>query len=159
MKKRPRPVRDSRLPPLPTSAAETLAYEVRSLTDAHSEYQKYRRRASPRATLENITLEAFLLHARVLRDFLLGTSFCNDILAIDFFLRGACPTFDLPLLIASRHRLDTRLAHPSYDRETSDEDWDVDAIQAEILVALRCFLKGLDEADPAMRNIFKEKGF
>jgi hypothetical protein len=106
--------------------------------------------------LRNLSLEAFLLHARNLRDFFVGTGDKRDILVIDYLPKK--PRFRLPTLYRTWNRLDKLLAHPSYQRPRLKKYWPVVAMHKELLAAWDLFLKRLATGDPKARQDFRKLG-
>lgn len=151
-KHRPRNVRRPRTKPPPLSAYKTVGHEIKSLRDAYGEYAKLARANHSHSELKNTTLEAFLLHVRNLRVFFIGTNNNDDILAIDFM--NPRPRFRLPMLHKLRHRLDKRLAHPSYKRARGKKQWPVGALLAELTEPWNLFLRRLATANPLARAVF-----
>ena len=104
-----------------------------------------------------LVLEAFLLHARNLRDFFHGTNFRDDILAIDFLKHP--PAFNIHWLRQTRARLDKLLAHPSYKRPFMKKQWPVAGIYSELHRAWQRFLSGLTKENVVTRKWFVAEGF
>jgi hypothetical protein len=156
---RSRPIRERRQGIPPETAIKTLVYEIKSLRDAYDAFldaDAKKKATGLHSVSVNITLEAFLLHVRILRDFFLGTSFLDDILAIDFALD---PTeFQLPNVMAVSTRLDKYLAHPSYTRPDNAANWQVAYMHTEILDAWRLFLSRVAIAQPEVRERFAIEG-
>lgn len=151
-KRRTRNVRQPRTKRPPLSAYETVGYEIKSLCDAYGEYARLVRASNTPSSLKNATLEAFLIHVRNLRDFFVGTDNWDDILAIDFV--SPRPRFRFPTLRSLRHRLDKRLAHPSYKRARGKDQWPVGALLTELTDAWTLFLRRLATANPRARAVF-----
>jgi hypothetical protein len=143
----------------PESAIKTLVYEIKSLSDAYGAFldadAKKKAAGLHSSVSVNITLEAFLLHVRILRDFFLGTTFCDDILAIDFALDST--EFELPNVMAVSTQLDKYLAHPSYTRVNAT-NWPVADMHTEILDAWHLFLSRVAIAQPEVRERFAIEG-
>jgi hypothetical protein len=86
--------------------------------------------------LRNLLLEDFLLHARILRDFFVGSPREDDVSAAHFF---DDPSYWLaisasfcPYLKQHKTRLDKYLAHLTYSRLNEDKNWDLNVIHSEI---------------------------
>ena len=101
---------------------------------------------------KNILLEVFLLHARVLHDFLVKPpSECDDVLAFHFFDDASTWNTVLssynfcPYLSKSRKRLNKKLAHLTFSRLTEDKCWKINAIRDEVSYAWHTFSKTLPE--------------
>jgi hypothetical protein len=152
-KPRQRKLRTPRSKRPPLSAYKTVAYEIKSMVDAFNDYTRLTR-ANPnyQTSLKNATAEAFLLHVRNLRDFFIGTSNKDDILAIDFV--SPSPRFRLPMLRSARHHLDKRLAHPSYKRAYGRSDFAFGMLREELLDAWCLFLNKLEVANPRAGEVF-----
>lgn len=93
---------------------------------------------------KSLFMEDFLLHARILREFFVGSPKKDDIIAAHFLddpskwesSRGSrCKQ-----LMADKERLDKKLAHLTYSRLTLDEKWDFEVIRGEIVDAMTAFL-------------------
>jgi len=88
-------------------------------------------------------LEAFLIHTRVLLDFLGPTRSKDDFLAIDFVgtwntsLASQCPALDA----AEREKLNKMVAHPSARRQLdkATTQWDYTLIHRELSVVVAVF--------------------
>ncbi len=95
----------------------------------------------------NLTLEGFLLHARVLRDFFVGPPKKDDDVLAEHFLEEPVPvcTWSCPYLSEHRNRkrLDKLLAHLTYTRLGHEKKWNVAKIHAEIERAWQEFLGAL----------------
>jgi len=96
---------------------------------------------TPDQFLQNILLESFLLHTRILRDFLFREPTGDDVSAIHFFetpAEWAESATDLcPYLSRNKPRLDKALAHLSYKRigYEPQKGWDCGAVYTEIEAA------------------------
>jgi hypothetical protein len=97
--------------------------------------------------LKNLLLENFLLHARVLRGFLVDTPHQDDVSARHFFddpdtwttvSVGLCP-----YLVHHRDRLNKYVAHLTYSRLDEDKNWDPNIVCAEVMLAWRRFFSML----------------
>ena len=99
------------------------------------------------ANQSHLMLEGFLLHARVLRDFLVKSksSRCDDVLAEHFLEEPVVCTWSCPHLREHKERLDKLLAHLTYTRLDAEKEWNVTKIHAEIECAWRKFLDALPE--------------
>ena len=94
----------------------------------------------------NLVLEGFLLHARVLRDFLVKKNPKLDDVLAEHFLEEPLPYLGpLPYLEEHRERLNKLLAHLTYTRREYEKRWDVAKIHTEIDRAWREFLDVLPE--------------
>jgi hypothetical protein len=102
---------------------------------------------------KNIALEAFLVHARVIRDFFASSASDNDVLAIDFL--GSRPKVRLSLLRspAIRTRLNRRIAHLSFSRSRLKRAWDVRTLLNEINDAMTTFVALLAKRDAKLAAI------
>jgi len=98
----------------------------------------------------NARTELVLLHARLLYDFLFTFSDDGDDVQAPDFLEGAAATnwrkdrprlakTYCPILTKDRRRLNKRLFHLSYKRETLPKGWDMRGIVAELSNALQYF--------------------
>ena len=139
----------------PPSAFATVDYEIRALSDAHNLHLLARSRGGANSAIANIALEAFLLHARVLRGFFVGDGGGDDIKAERFL--GCRMRFRLPILRASRARLNKALAHASYRRPRYKQPWRVSAIHSELLAAWSTFLHRLAQKNARAHRIFTQR--
>jgi len=140
------------------TAAGTISYEYQMFCSAFAATSAMSRvqRTPQTEAIRVLTLEAALLHARVLRDFFIGSgSDPDDILVTDFVPRR--PRFALPVLRSRqiRSRLNKLLAHPSYSRARLGKQWPIVAIHAEITTAWQLFLDRVADYAPTRRNWFK----
>ena len=98
---------------------------------------------------KNFLTEVYLLHARVLYDFLLRPPKDDDVSATHFFDDASewCTVRSdfCPYLRENMTRVNKKLTHLTYSRLTEDEIWDHDAIRDEISHAWRTFLEMLPE--------------
>ena len=101
---------------------------------------------------KNILLEVFLLHARVLHDFLVKSPRkCDDVHAFHFFDKASDWEHVLlssnfcPYLQKNRERLNKKLTHLTYRRLTENERWDTCTVRDEVSYAWHTFLKTLPE--------------
>jgi len=94
-----------------------------------------------------LLLEDFLLHARVLCDFLFTKPISDDVSAKDFFDNpnewekkeaDLCPYF-----AKNRKRVNKKLAHLTYSRLTEANEWDITSIYSELAKAWQQFLSAL----------------
>ena len=94
-------------------------------------------------------LESFLLHARVIRDFLWEDRKRkpDDVLAIEFFENDEDWKTARPeqgrLLRAERRRLNKALAHLTHARDVNTSDWDICSIKDELDEGWKAFLTAL----------------
>jgi hypothetical protein len=110
---------------------------------------------APTSEEGNMCLEAFLLHARNLRECFRNDSHQpDDILLSDYVTR--MPRIAMPYLRRNRRRLNRRLAHASYSRQRLTPRWDTKVILSEILAALKAFLIRLDKDSPKQVPWFEE---
>ena len=95
------------------------------------------------ANQSHLMLEGFLLHARVLRDFLVKSKSwrCDDVLAEHFLEEPVVCTWSC--LREHKERLDKLLAHLTYSRFDPEKGWDVAKIHTEIDRAWQEFLDAL----------------
>ena len=101
----------------------------------------------PSQIFRNLALEAALLHARNLADFLHnGGGHPDDIKAARYFDRGDGSSTDA--LAEHRIRLNKRLTHASYKRASTAQQWNVKAIHAAIVEAWSEFVRRLATAHP-----------
>jgi hypothetical protein len=102
---------------------------------------------------QNIALESFLIHARVIRDFFASSGSDNDVLATDFL--GSVPRVKLPLLRSHsiRTRLNRRIAHLSFSRSRLKRAWNVRQLLNEINGAMNHFLVLLAVQDSRLAAI------
>ena len=100
--------------------------------------------------LVNLFLEAFLLHARNIRDFLAWSNNPNDVIASDYV--GRPVRVRMPLLRSRkvRERLNRRIAHLSYSRSRLGRHWNVAILLTEIDSAMSAFLRRLSQVRPAL---------
>ena len=146
MKKRTlRPLRGQRAL---MSAAKDVAYELDMVRKAAA--LVVQARAAGHQDLVNLFLEAFLLHARNLRDFLAWSNNPNDVVASDFV--GRPVRVRMPLLRSRkvRDRLNKRIAHLSYSRSRLGRQWNVAVLLTEIDSAMDAFLRRLSQVRPAL---------
>lgn len=133
------------------SAARALVYEWDMLNHGADAL------ATPtikRNTLaQNIALESFLLHARIIRDFFKSKGRDNDVLARDFLT--PVPRVKMPLL-RSRSidaRLNRRLTHLSYSRNRLKRGWDVTRLLNEANGAMNKLVDRLEKEQPKVAKI------
>jgi len=92
---------------------------------------------------QNLFLEAFLLHARVLKDFFIRDPSQDDVSAIHFFDDAAewqnIINILCPYLRQHQKRLNKYLAHLTYERIREDKVWEVIAIFNELEYAWQQF--------------------
>ncbi len=92
-------------------------------------------------------MEGFLLHARVLHDFLIRRPRQDDVSACHFFDDAShwrTVSSDMcPYMRENMGRLNKKLAHLTYSRQTEDEQWDFYVIRDEVSHAWRTFLDAL----------------
>ena len=129
------------------SAANTIAYEFWMLDVGYSALS----RTLPEGE-HNLALEAFLVHARNLRDFFGKSGYDDDILARDFV--SQMPRLAMPYLRSNRKRVNRKLAHASYSRPRFREGWERLIICQKVEVAMRRFLERLKEENPARVSWF-----
>jgi hypothetical protein len=96
----------------------------------------------------SVLVECFLLHSRVLRDFLCRSKHkIDDVTAADFVSGWSCPPVsDYYTLDRERERLDKALAHLTATRlqyDSSGKEWDLVAIREELENIIRRFLNSL----------------
>ena len=139
----------------PRSAYGTVNYEIRALSDAHDLYVLARCRGGVNSAIQNVSLEAFLLHVRVLRDFFLGEGGGDDIKAERFL--GSQMRFRLPIVRRLRVRLNKALAHPSYRRPRYRKPWPVSEIHSELRAAWSAFLRRLARENAGAYRIFSRR--
>ena len=120
------------------SAADDLNYEWKMARVSARRLD--RAQAAHDVWATNIALEAFLVHARVIRDFYASSASDNDVLAIDFL--GSRPRVRLPLLRSGviRTRLNRRIAHLSFSRSRLKRAWNVQTLLNEINGAMTTFV-------------------
>ncbi len=143
--------RRKRGPQALASAADDLNYEWKmARVSAHAVARAY---AANNVWARNIALEAFLVHARVIRDFYASSASDNDVLAIDFL--GSRPRVRLPLLRspAIRTRLNRRIAHLSFSRSRLKRAWDVRTLLNEINAAMHTFVALLTKRNAKLAAI------
>ena len=107
----------------------------------------YRRISNDQANADipeqNLFLEVFLLHARVLKDFFIRDPSQDDVSVIHFFDDTAgwqnIKNTLCPYLIQHQRRLNKYLAHLTYDRLREDKVWEVEAIFNELEYAWQQF--------------------
>ncbi len=130
------------------SAFEGLAYEWDMARKAA--VLLAREHAVGNQDLVNLLLEAFLLHARNIRDFLAWSNNPNDVVASDFVRHPV--RVRMPLLRSRkvRERLNRLVAHLSYSRSRLGREWDVPVLIAEIDSAMGAFLRRLEQVQPAL---------
>jgi len=130
------------------SAADDLAYEWDMARKAAALLA--RAHAADNQDLVNLFLEAFLLHARNIRDFLAWSNNPNDVIASDFV--GRPVRVRMPLLRSRkvRARLNKRIAHLSYSRSRLGRHWNVGVLVAEIDTAMDAFLRRLAQVRPKL---------
>ena len=112
--------------------------------------KKQNQEPKPKLTrADDLRLEGFLLHARILRDFFVGDPQGDDILAQYYFdnpstWKDAAEPL-CPHLKANRVHINKKLAHLTYSRLTEDEDWDVATIAQEVKTAWETFRSTLPQ--------------
>lgn len=98
---------------------------------------------------QNLFLEAFLLHARVLKDFFIRDPRQDDVAAIHFFDDTAgwqkIKNTLCPYLRQHQRRLNKYLAHLTYDRLREDKVWEWGVIFNEIEYAWQQFFSLLPQ--------------
>ena len=102
---------------------------------------------------QNLALESFLVHARIIRDFFAASGSTDDVLARDFL--GSDPKVRLTLLRSNpiRKRLNRRIAHLSFSRSRLKRAWDVRRLLNEINSAMIHFLSLLARRDRKLASI------
>ncbi len=97
----------------------------------------------------NMLLEDFLLHARVLRGFFCDSPRRDDISAGHFFDNDnewlTLADSLCPYLKTHKERLDKKLAHLTYGGMVLDQKWDIRAIYEEVRHAWEQFLAKLTD--------------
>ncbi len=148
--KYPKP-RRKRGPKALASAADDLNYEWKMANV--SARALARAIAAKHVWAQNIALESFLVHARVIRDFYASSASDNDVLAIDFL--GSLPKVKLSLLRSRpiRTRLNRRIAHLSFSRSRLKRAWDVRTLLDEINAAMTNFVALLARRDAKLAAI------
>ena|SRR2546425_13174968 len=134
-----------------TSAADDLNYEWKMANVSAAALA--RAITSRDVWAQNIALESFLVHARVLRDFFSSKASDNDVLARDFL--GSVPRVKLTHLRSQRirMRLNRRIAHLSFSRSRLKRAWDVRRLLNEINQAMEAFLVVLSTQKPRLASI------
>lgn len=130
------------------SAAKDLAHELEMARKA-VEFLAGAQAAGDQDQV-NLFLEAFLLHARNIRDFLAWSNNPNDVIAADFV--GRPVRVRMPLLRSRkvRERLNRRIAHLSYSRSRLGRHWNVVVLLAEIESGMGAFIRRLSEVSPGL---------
>ena len=102
---------------------------------------------------QNLTLESFLVHARIIRDFFAASGSADDVRVRDFL--GFDPKVRLTLLRSHpiRKRLNRRIAHLSYSRSRLKRAWDVRGLLNEINSAMIDFVSLLARRDRKLASI------
>jgi len=140
-------------------AAAHIGYEWRMLQGAvESDWHQFSVAAGSHQELCNAhaRTELVLLHARLLYDFLFTFSDSPDDIQASDFLEGAAmrewckrrkrlATTYCPVLTNHRKRLNKRLFHLSYQRDTLPKGWDTIAIVTELCKALQFFKSQLSQ--------------
>jgi hypothetical protein len=151
-------------------AAELVVYEWKQFCWASRGSEEWQTGTGRDEYEDNSLKEVFLLHARVLRDFLnrsrarLKPYEETDVLAEDFFDTAdpwkKRPT--LSYLLEKKTQLDRALAHLSYDRisykERGDKNWEYESITSELEEAFKMFLKALPAKRKAWFTVTSELG-
>lgn len=103
----------------------------------------------------NIALEAFLIHARNIRDFFRPKGRHNDVLARDFL--SPPPRVRLSRLRNRRlkQRLDRAIAHLTFSRSRLGRRWRVQALLSEIDTAMAAFIARLETEKPVLARIMQ----
>lgn len=117
---------------------DLLNYEI-DMFNATAEYAKA---LNPlRNELSNMSLEAFVAHARILIDFFYTERVSDDIVAEDFVVawKEIRPTIT-PLLQNTKFKANKLLAHLSESRLTLYKGWDIARIKSEIDDLIEFFL-------------------
>jgi hypothetical protein len=97
--------------------------------------------------IRNLALEGALLHARNLADFLRANESHRDDINAGHFVED--PLGDASdVLDTERTRLNKRLMHPSYQRASMPERWDVQGIHNGITRGWKGFLGRLEKQHP-----------
>ena len=99
---------------------------------------------------KNLLLEGFLLHARILYDFLVKSPCREDDVSATHFFDDASEWCTVrsdfcPYLRENKTRLNKKLAHLTYSRLTEEEEWEDGTIFDEIFRAWHTFLEKLPE--------------
>lgn len=135
---------------------DRVAYEWRMFAEAYRRIVEHQEAGWPDWFTKYSVMETFLLHTRILRDFLFKNDGNkrnpDDVLAVDFFNQPQDWSETRPslgsYLSAERqyHRLNKALSHLSYERinyEKTGKAWDIGAIWKEIGEVWNEFLKAL----------------
>ena len=102
---------------------------------------------------QNLALESFLVHSRIIRDFFAASGSADDVLARDFL--GLDPKVRLSFLRSKpiRQRLNRKIAHLSYSRSRLKRAWDVRRLLNEINAAMIDFVSMLARRDRKLASI------
>jgi hypothetical protein len=107
-----------------------------------------------------MALEAFLIHARNIRDFFATPKRPkpDDVLAADFLGRPIRVRLTRLRSPAMRRRLNKQVAHLSYARSRLSKSWPVGQLMSEINAAMQQFERRLRKIDAGLANIVARGG-
>lgn len=111
-------------------------------------YEKLSKSRSKNGGMQNLFIEGFLLHARILKGFFVDKKRKDDVSATDFVDSQKWMEVKSKLcyyLEENRERLNKYLAHLSYSRLQNDKQWEYKKIYDELVEAWKKFYNLLPE--------------